>query len=168
MFCHGSFLFLSLTAFVRAAPPSNGSFRITDFESRSVDLHNASPVDFDPIQSFTPSAGDIAQNWLFQPTGAPNQFRISNAGSLTFASYTNAPIAGNPNRAQVCAHPDPITLWNITANGNSGFSIRESQSGLAITAWQFQPALALATSPLTLETFDPTQPRQTFTLQTFV
>ncbi|KAJ7484258.1 hypothetical protein FB451DRAFT_1363811 [Mycena latifolia] len=158
-------LILSLAAIGNAIPPSNGFFRILDFENRSVDLHNTSPVDFDPIQTYNSTIGDDAQKWLFTSTGAPNQFRISNAVTGTFASYTTAPIGGDPNRCQVCAHPDLPTLWNITANG-AGFKIAESKSGLVMCAWQFQPTLPLPTSPLTLEAFDPTQIRQVFTLQT--
>ncbi|KAJ6461157.1 hypothetical protein C8R47DRAFT_1159881 [Mycena vitilis] len=162
-------LILSLTTtLVRAGvPPSNGFFRITDFESRCVDLHNNRPVDFNPIHAFTPSPGQIAQNWLLQPTGPANQFRISNAGAFTFVSYTTAPIAGDPTRAQVCAHPNAITLWNITANGNAGFNILDSQFGLAMTSWPFQPALISPSAPLTLEPLDPTQARQIFTFLPF-
>ncbi|KAJ7241819.1 hypothetical protein C8J57DRAFT_1477660 [Mycena rebaudengoi] len=116
-------LILSLAAIVQAVPPSNGFFRILNFENRSVDLHDRSTVDFDPIQSY--------------------------------------------NTSLVCAHPNLATLWNITVNGG-GFKIAESNSGLVMTAWPFQPMLPLPTSPLTLEAFDPTQPRQVFTLQTFM
>ncbi|KAJ7670390.1 hypothetical protein B0H17DRAFT_1246146 [Mycena rosella] len=154
-------LILSPAAVGNAVPPSSGFFRILDFENRSVDLHNRSPADFDPIQTYNTSIGEGAQKWLFTPTGAPNQFRISNAVSGTFASYTTAPIGGDPNRCQVCAHPNLATLWNITANG-AGFKIAESNSGLVMCAWQFQPTLPLPTSPLTLEAFDPTQTRQLF------
>ncbi|KAJ7484253.1 hypothetical protein FB451DRAFT_1435471 [Mycena latifolia] len=159
-------LILSLAAIGNAVPPSNGVFRILDFENRSVDLHNASPVDFDPIQSFATALGEGAQKWVFNATGAPNQFLISNAVSGTYASYTTAPTGGDPNRCQVCAHAHPVgTLWDVTANG-AGFTIAEARSGLVMCAWPFQPELLYQpTSPLTLEAFDPNQIRQVFTLE---
>ncbi|KAJ7620751.1 hypothetical protein DFH06DRAFT_1143853 [Mycena polygramma] len=162
MLHHAPLFILALTALVHALSPPGGFYRITDFGSRSVDLHESNVVDFNPIQSFPSSAGNVAQNWLLQSTGLPNQFRVSHASAFNFASYTTAPIGGSPNRAQVCAHPTAITLWNITATGTGGaFSIRESRTGLALTAWPFQPALALATSPLPdiRELFPPTLSR---------
>lgn len=55
------FVLLSLIALVNAVAPSNGFFRILDFENRSVDLHNKSPADYDPIQTYNSSAGELAQ-----------------------------------------------------------------------------------------------------------
>jgi hypothetical protein len=53
---------LSLTALVSAIAPFKGFLRIVDFEGRSVDLYDRLPVDYDPIQSFSTSAGEPAQN----------------------------------------------------------------------------------------------------------
>ncbi|KAJ7484245.1 hypothetical protein FB451DRAFT_1169315 [Mycena latifolia] len=144
-------LILSLAAMGNAAVLSDGAYRILDFTDRSVDLHNASPVDFDPIQSFTTATGQGAQKWVFNATGAPNQYRITNYVSGTYMSYTTASTGGNPNRCQVCAHKAPApTLWNITANG-AGYTIAESNSGLAMCAWPFQPQLMdQPTSPVSI------------------
>ncbi|KAJ6511727.1 hypothetical protein DFH09DRAFT_1434722 [Mycena vulgaris] len=158
-----AFLALSLISIVNAIPPSNGYFRILDFQGRSVDLHNRRGADFNPIQSHNMTIGEGAQKWLLIPTGV-NQFYISNAISGSFASYTTASIGGDPDRCQVCAHSS-ITRWSITPNG-AGYKIAEANSGLVMTPCPFQPILGLTTSPLTLEDFEPTQIRQVFTLQT--
>ncbi|KAJ6553285.1 hypothetical protein B0H19DRAFT_1072748 [Mycena capillaripes] len=157
---------LSLTALTSAVAPFNGFLRIIDFEGRSVDLHNTSPVDYDPIQSYNSTVGDVAQKWLFNSTTGGNPWRISNAATGTFASYTTAPIGGDPQRSQVCAHPNPITFWSFSPNG-AGFNIQEAGSGLALTAWPFQPTLPLPTSPLTLELLNTTLGRQVFTLASY-
>ncbi|KAJ7093472.1 hypothetical protein B0H15DRAFT_971992 [Mycena belliarum] len=152
---------LSFVAIGSAVSPSNGFFRILNFENRSMDLHIVNPADFDPISAIGSAPGQVAQKWFLSSTGVLNQFRISNAQTGTFASYTTAFLENDPNHAQLCAHPNS-TLWNITASG-AGFKIAEATFGLAITAWDFQPPFP--TSPLTLETFDSSQARQVFTFQ---
>ncbi|KAJ7930724.1 hypothetical protein B0H13DRAFT_1858531 [Mycena leptocephala] len=155
-------LILSLATIGNAIPPSNGFFRILDYANRSVDLHNRSPADWGPIQSYNSSAGELAQKWLFTAiAGAPNQFSISNAASGTFASYTTAPLEDDPTRSQVC---DELEWFR---RSDTLFArIVESKSGAVMCAWSFQPTLPSPTSPLTLDGFDPTQIRQVFTFQT--
>ncbi|KAJ7914565.1 hypothetical protein B0H13DRAFT_2325155 [Mycena leptocephala] len=158
-------VFLSLTALASAIAPFNGFLRITNFEGRSVDLHIRSPADYAPIQSYMTTVGEPAQKWLFNSSTSANPWRISNAASGTFVSYTTAPtgIGGSAERSSACAHPNPITVWNFLPNG-AGFNIQETTSGTVLTAWPFQPTLPLPTSPLTLETLNSSLARQVFTL----
>ncbi|KAJ7214432.1 hypothetical protein GGX14DRAFT_392458 [Mycena pura] len=168
-------VFLSLTALASAIAPMNGFFRITDFEGRSLDLHDRTPADFGPVQSFIPTVGEPAQEvhllrccaWIFDSSTSANPWRISNAASGTFASYTTAPagILGSAERSSFCTHPNPITVWNFLPNG-AGFNIQETTSGAVLTAWPFQPTLPQPTSPLTLDALDPSLARQVFTLAT--
>ncbi|KAJ7214436.1 hypothetical protein GGX14DRAFT_392462 [Mycena pura] len=108
--------------------------RITDFEGRSLDLHDRTPADFGPVQSFIPTVGEPAQE------GAPLAVLCAPAG-----------ILGSAERSSFCTHPNPITVWNFLPNG-AGFNIQETTSGAVLTAWPFQPTLPQPTSPLTPST----------------
>lgn len=141
---------------------------IIDFQGKCADLTQSSPIDFVSITSSS-CTGNPNQRWVFLDTNKPDVYRIqSELFASSIFSYPSAdlisPASAILQSQQAMARLKTSTVWNVTKSINfpGQFNIFDAVQGYALTAWDTLPNWD--NSPLTLEAFDKTEPRQAFTL----
>ncbi|KAK7059934.1 hypothetical protein R3P38DRAFT_2838601 [Favolaschia claudopus] len=159
----------SLVALPFAAAADILIYKISDFQGRMVDLANGNANSLTPVHSYL-ATGEAQQNWqfIFAAHGDTGEYFISNAGVPSSAlSYSTAILANGTAEKHVqivgnrATDVRATTFWELSLVDASTVSLREKKSGLAMTAW---PAGESKSSPLTLEEYNRTEPRQKFFL----
>lgn len=155
---------LNLTAASAAATV----IAILDFQGRAVHLVGGRGNDFIAVQAFEANTVVTNQQWQLQSssTDRGGPFAIINNAGREILSYpsANAP-SGVVSGQQTMIHASAVTTWNITPVA-TGFHFIESVTGLALTSWAANPATAVPSNPLTLETLETENAQQVFTVET--
>ncbi|KAJ7128484.1 hypothetical protein C8R44DRAFT_732827 [Mycena epipterygia] len=142
--------------------------RILNFSKlNSFDLANGVCGDFTPVQSYQVGAGFPNQEWLL--TGGPLTWQIVSANCNTFLAYPGAGPNSSPQiivRAQTVTRKTATTSWQVSlvnpAVPTGPWTIIETASGAALTAWDHDGISVLPSSPITLEEANPSDTRQQF------
>ncbi|KAF7335570.1 hypothetical protein MVEN_02211100 [Mycena venus] len=143
-------------------------------------MDNPGAADLNPVRmsgTLPVFPNTLTQTWTFQAVGSidgpSTSVSIRDASFETWISNTMATTVSiisnlNPAHAQVTVHNARLR-WNMTIvrNDGSAFVVRlnERASGLAATSWPLISSTRIGlTSPLTLETSDPSSLEQIFTV----
>ncbi|KAJ7064134.1 hypothetical protein C8F01DRAFT_1229647 [Mycena amicta] len=155
---------------------STYSFTISDFQGHQIDLHNGGRDNFTPVHSFATTQTKNQQWAIIYSMDARELYVLSNMASGTQMTHTTALLPGADvvyapgpaMHAQIVGGSDGPFWWKLSSHNGSeagipaGTRFIDNDSGLALTAWTAKRGYS--SSPMTLETADPTNAQQAFRL----